>query len=221
MKFLIQANNYIKSELDLISLEHLKKLFDKNIKPDGVRSRAYLKLLWNKNTDITMIDTNQFYFQTAIANKTDGGKVRKFAIIDCMVLDLSIIQNMIAFNKQIIANYEPLIKFDELILGMHFIRYEAEKYGACYGTPDFLHIDDEPLVFIHLIDLTDNALGGDTLIADINNKEIKTVIRLEKPFETLLLTKDFYHAVTPIGSRNGIAKRDILVFSVEPKITQV
>ena len=128
---------------------------------------------------------------------------------------------IIQSNLKIISEYEPLKNHQELVLGLHFIQYKVNKYGASYSSPDSLHRDDEPLVFIHLLNLTSNALGGDNLFADLKTKEITNVVRLEKPFETIVLTRDYYHAVTPLGAREGEARRDILLFTVEPSDTQI
>lgn len=221
MQNLIHSNEYIKSPQDLISLNTLLQKFENNIQPDGVRSRAYLKLLWNRSLDKIALAKNQTYFQSAHSNKMDGGKARHFAVMDKTILDLSIMQNVINFNLTMINNFAPLKHYQELVLGLHFIRYKASQYGASYSSPASLHRDDEPLVFVHLLNLTSNALGGDNLIADLTTKEITHVVRLEKPFETLLLTRDYYHTVTPLGAREGEAMRDILLFTVEPSETQL
>ena len=221
MDNLIDANKYIKSAEDFESLDTLMGMFEANIKPDGVRNRAYLKLIWNRPLDQVTLAINQAYFQSAHSNAVDGGKVRNFAVMDKRILDLSIMKNVITSNLKIIKDFAPLKKHQELVLGLHFIQYKVNKYGASYSSPDTLHIDDEPLVFVHLLNLTPNAWGGDNLIADLKTKEITNVVRLEKPFETIVLTRDYYHAVTALGAREGEARRDILLFTVEPGETQV
>ncbi|MFZ2314901.1 MAG: 2OG-Fe dioxygenase family protein [Gammaproteobacteria bacterium] len=221
MQNLINSTKYIKSSEDIESLGTLMSMFDENIKPDGVRNRAYLKLIWNRPLDQIMLAKKQVYFQSAQSNVIDGGKVRQFAVMDKRILDLSIMKNVIQHNLKIIREFEPLRHHHELVLGLHFIQYKVAKYHASYSSPDYLHVDDEPLVFVHLLDLTSNAWGGDNLIADLATKKITNVVRLEKPLETLMLTQDYYHAVTPLGAREGEAKRDILLFTVEPVETQV
>lgn len=221
MQNLISANNYIKSKEDLDSVERLMTMFNENIKPDGVRNRAYLKLIWNRAQNKVSLAKNQNYFQSAGSNTADGGKIRKFVVMDHKVLDLPIMQNVIQFNLKMIRDFAPLKDHQELVLGLHFIQYKASKYGASYSSPASLHRDDEPLVFVHLLNLTSNAWGGDNLIADLNTREITNVVRLEKPFETIVLTRDYYHAVTALGAREGEARRDILLFTVEPIETQV
>ncbi len=221
MENYIHADNYIKSPEDQDSLLPLMTLFESNIRPDGVRNRAYLKLIWNRQLDQISLAKNQAYFQSHNSNLIDGGKVRQFAIMDKRVLDVPVMKNVVTYNLELIKTFEPLLQHQELVLGLHFIQYKTHKYGASYSSPDTLHVDDEPLVFVHLLNLTCNAWGGDNLIADLQTKKITNVLRLEKPFETILLTQDYYHAVTPLGSRNNEARRDILLFTVEPLTTQV
>ncbi len=36
-----------------------------------------------------------------------------------------------------------------------------------------------------------------------------------------MLTREYYHAVTALGAREGEARRDILLFTVEPDETQM
>lgn len=221
MHNLIDSKTYIRSAEDLASLPHLMTLFEENIKPDGVRNRAYLKLIWERQTDEVKLAKNQSYFQSAMSNVADGGKVRQFAIMDKKILSLSIMRNVIETNLTMIRDFSPLKHHPQLVLGLHFIQYKVKQYSASYSSPDSLHRDDEPLVFVHLLNLTSNAWGGDNLIADLETKEITHVVRLEKPFETLVLTRDYYHAVTALGAREGEARRDILLFTVEPSETQI
>ncbi len=221
MHQLIQPDAYIKTAENVASLQLLRDLFAKNIRPDGVRNRAYLKLIWQRATNNVSVAQNQSYFQSATSNVMDGGKTRQFAVMDKSVLSLSIMQNVIHHNLSLIKSFGPLIRYRELILGLHFIQYKVDQYGASYSSPDDLHIDDEPLVFVHLLNLSANAWGGDNIIADLQSKKITHVVRLEKPLETLILTRDYYHAVTALGSRVGEAQRDILLFTVEPPHTQL
>ncbi|STX92269.1 hypothetical protein [Legionella londiniensis] len=39
--------------------------------------------------------------------------------------------------------------------------------------------------------------------------------------DTIVLNNNCYHAVTPLGSRGYLATRDIILFTVEPEVTQV
>ena len=218
----IEYDTYINEE-NSASLHDLKKIFDLELEKDQncfFRKRAYLKLQWNRRGDQFYLPDNQSYFQSESANKVDGGKVRQFKVMDKKILDLPIVYNLVNKNLNMIREYEPLQCHDSLTIGMHFIRYIVNQNDASFSSPDWLHKDDEPLVFIHLIGLSRTALGGDNLIAD-ENKKVIHVIRLENELDTLVLNQSVYHAVTPLGSKNGVSMRDVILFTVEPNYTQV
>jgi len=197
-----------------------EKSFNYSLAPDGPRNRSYLKLEWDRKTGSVTFSQNQNYFQSAESNVSDGGKIRQFATIDKGILDSSIIKSLLLKNIEFIKKYDPLKSHENLIFGIHFIQYIAEEMGASYSSPVGLHIDDEPLVFVHLVTLTPNALGGDNLIARLSDQEITNVIRLQNKFDTLCLTRNTYHAVTPLGSSAGTAYRNVILFTVEPSYTQ-
>lgn len=226
-KFLTNGFSFISSEKYLntdnaSSLHDLKKIFDTELQEDGseFRKRAYLKLNWIRDRDAIKIAKNQMYFQTPSSNITDGGKMRQFKVMTKKVLDIPIVKNIILINLQMIKSC-PIVAADPLLtIGLHFIRYQVKENGASYSSPDWLHKDDEPLVLIHLINLSRSALGGDNLIADSENRKVTHVVRLENEIDTLALNKNVYHAVTPLGSKHGIACRDVILFTVEPDYTQ-
>ncbi len=169
----INSNEYIKSSEDLKSLYALMVMFEENIRPDGVRNRAYLKLMWHRSLDSISIAHNQNYFQSANSNRVDGGKVRQFSVMDKRILDLSIMKNIIHTNMKIIRKFPQFKYHQALVLGLHFVQYKVDQFGASYSSPDGLHIDDEPLVFVHLLNLTPNAWGGDNIIADLETRKLQ------------------------------------------------
>lgn len=217
----IPAEHYLERE-NASSIHDLKKLFDTELEDDGhaFRKRAYLKLQCDRCSGTITVPCNQAYFQTAQSNRVDGGKIRQFKVMPRRVLEIPIIHSIISRNIQLIRHYAPLQSDTFLTFGMHFIRYQAHENGASYSSPDWLHKDDEPLVFIHLVNLSKNALGGDNLIADSREQKVTHVVRLEDDIDTLVLSKNVYHAVTPLGSRKGISARDVILFTVEPSYTQ-
>lgn len=217
----IDGAQYLATDVEQQSFQALRAYYESSLQQDGPRRRAYLKLEWDRTEDRVDIATNQSYFQSPANNSADGGKVRQFKVMNPGVLELAIVQRMIQVNKKMIANYPPLSTIPKLILGVHFIQYYSDKSQACYSSPVGLHIDDEPLVFVHLVHLSPQSLGGDNLIARLKDQEITNVIRLEQPMETIVLNNNCYHAVTPLGSRENIAVRDIILFTVEPETTQV
>jgi hypothetical protein len=84
-------------------------------------------------------------------------------------------------------------------------------------------MDDEPLVFLHLINESNNVTGGEnTLGRSASYPEF--VVKLDHPLDTLCLTQRHYHAVIPHGLRSGtIGYRDILLvtFQVETESPEV
>lgn len=217
---MIPSNHYV-DQNNYASLHDVKKIFDVELENDGsIRKRAYLKLHWNRESEKIHIPDDQSYYQSAIRNKDDGGKIRQFKVMDRMILCIPLIRNLIMKNLEIIKHYPPLQSHTHLVMGMHFIRYESKQFCASYSSPDWLHKDDEPLVFIHLIHLSRNAIGGDNLIANESTEKVTHVIRLENELETLVLNQQVYHAVTPLGCREGTAMRDVILFTVEPMHTQ-
>ncbi|WP_234257490.1 2OG-Fe dioxygenase family protein [Pectobacterium sp. IFB5596] len=67
----------------------------------------------------------------------------------------------------------------------------------------WLHKDDEDIVFVHLINVSSNMLGGDSLIAS-HPRGIERVLRLEQLFDTLVVNHDKLHAVTPVNMRSSV-----------------
>lgn len=216
----IPGNYYLNDQMDFDVIEKFKTSFQEDLASDGVRNRAYLKLDWERLTNQVTVSANQNYFQSAESNVDDGGKIRQFAKIKSSILSLPIMQSLLEKNIKIISTYEPLIKYDKLTFGIHFIQYHVCEMGASYSSPVGLHVDDEPLVFVHLIELTHNAIGGENLVAKLDNQEITNVIRLKNTLDTLYLTRSVYHAVTPLGSLKDTARRDVILFTVEPDATQ-
>lgn len=218
--YYLSMNHNFDYQRDLLLI---KNYYDNNLRSDhvsGFRKRAYLKLIYNSVDDKLSLSKNQNYSQTKKSNHIDGGKIRQFKTMDEKILSIGITQSIVSKNLKMIKNFHKFNMESNLYLGLHFIRYTVTKDNASYSSPDWLHIDDEPLVFIHLFDLTDNAIGGDNIIAYHDEKTIKHVIRLEAPLDTLVLNNACYHAVTPLGSKDGVAFRDILLFTVEPWETQ-
>jgi len=103
-------------------------------------------------------------------------------------------------------------------IGIHQVRYFGSSSSPSYASPLWLHRDDENLVFIHLVNLSSNCIGGNNLISYEPNK-IEEMVYLKHPLDTLLVTKDHLHAVTPIGSNdNKKAYRDILLITFDNEL---
>lgn len=148
----------------------------------------------------------------------DGGNVRVFRNISPSIMEDSIFARVLEKNIDFIRNFHLLENYESLIIGIHFIRYHCTENCVSYSSPIWLHIDDEPIVFVHLIDVTSNMVGGDNIIANLND-EPSNVIRLNNFMDTLILNRNVKHAVTPMSSTQGDAHRDVILFTVEPSST--
>jgi L-isoleucine 4-hydroxylase len=198
------------SELLQFQASYFKLPADEN---GGNRSRAYRCLNYD-NGVITECIT-QGYSQSAEYNYTDGGKVRRFAPIDYEIMKLPFIRKVIDMNIDI-AKQIGDVDFNQLVkIGVHQVRYSPTAGCPSFSSPPWIHKDDEPIVFIHMVNISGNAIGGDSIIAQTRNT-YEAVIRMVEPMETLCVTKKHFHAVTPLGVSQGeIAYRDILLITFQ------
>lgn len=211
----IQSKFYLDNYQDkLKSLQQSYTLL-KSDPTAGNRLRAYSRFNWSPAQNTLLKNQDNGYFQSPEYNYADGGKIRRFEPICEKFLTNPLIESLLAQNIKI-AKETDIVKFDQsLEIGLHQIRYKAFWDQPAYSSPMWLHRDDEPLVFVHLLNLTYNVVGGDNIIAP-HAKEVDCVIRLNEPLETILLTKKKLHAVTPMGSSTAdAAYRDILLVTFQ------
>lgn len=180
---------------------------------DKIRARAYARYTFNENSGLRK-EHNRTYFQTYESNNVDGGYKREFIDIPENLINHAFFKELI--NKDIFL-LKKITGANEFTIGIHPIRYIANEDSPSYSSPSWLHKDDEELVFLHFLFKSENAIGGDSVISE-NGKKINCVKSLERFMDTIILTRDFLHAVTPIGSRGGVAYRDILLVTVESKV---
>lgn len=177
----------------------------------GNRFRTYNYWNWRQEDDDFLKNKSKEYWQSSEYNYVDGGATRVFEPISDRVSENPLVKFLLKKDIEL-AKQTGVVEFDEtLIMINHQIRYAAKMNQASVASPIWLHRDDEPLIFIHLINMTDNALGADLVIAP-DHRTVSHVIRLNKPFQTLLLTKKDLHALTPLGSADGKpACRDVFL----------
>lgn len=209
---------------EISSNEHQEffRFYDTQVKPDPyskVRDRAMIKLIYEAGQGQFSMSPDQYYFQSYGANDSDGGKVRVFPLVDPSVLNNAAFCKILARDKIYLDAYAGQRSMERLNISVHFIRYKAEKGSASYSSPVWLHLDDEPLVFIHLIRLTSNALGADSIISGMDSLPTH-VYRLQNPLDTLIVDRAKKHAVTPLGSVEGIAYRDVILVNLEADVQQ-
>lgn len=199
-----------------------KRFYDAQVKPDpyaAVRDRAMIKIVYDRKTAQIRLNPNQSYFQSYGANDSDGGRVRVFPAIDESILENRVFCHLFQCDSTYIDEYCDLVRQEVVNISVHFIRYKANCGGASYSSPVWLHLDDEPLVFIHLIELTRNAIGADSVISEMDSKPTN-VLRLSNPFDTLIVDRAKKHAVTPLGATQGTAYRDVMLVNLEAEVQQ-
>ncbi|XYH95060.1 2OG-Fe dioxygenase family protein [Sorangium sp. So ce1128] len=178
------------------------------------RTRAHSRLAWRADVGRYELQQHRGYSQSAAYNDLDGGIVRQFEPLSDAFLSSPVFQRLVDLDRCVV-DASGLIDRGAYDIGLHQIRYRASVDEPSYSSPLWLHRDDETIVFIHLLDLSPNAIGGDNLVAP-NARTISKVLRLERPLESLVVTQSILHAVTPLSSREGAAFRDILLVTFDP-----
>jgi len=185
----------------------------------GNRYRRYAQLRVEPDSAEFEYGRFELYKQTKQYNPQTGGVVREYPLISPELQENPLLRRLLQSDIEFLRRY-PRIDADpaELMVGLHLFRYLAYPGDPAYSSPNWLHKDDENVVFIHLIGLSGNVVGGDNVIAP-NAKQFETVLRLADVFDTLVINHDKLHAVTPIGtsSRNPVApaRRDILLVTFQ------
>jgi hypothetical protein len=182
----------------------------------GQRFRAHSALL--QNNDTIEEAATEGYFQSKEYNTTDGGRVRMFAPIEPRVLKSALLRRVVEIDAAIVRE-TGIVPFDGTVkIGLHQVRYQPIEGVPSYSSPPWLHKDDEPAVFVHLINASANLIGGDSVLAP-SAREFQRVLRLQDPFDTLFLTQKLFHAVTPVGIDSGaVGFRDILIVTFQTAV---
>lgn len=199
-----------------IERNFLQSLFDKLL-PDPygpMRKRAHCKFDFNVSNGVFALASEQEYTQTTYANPDDGGLVRTFeqvpteginapAFVDLFLTNMAVACSCYSFSKEVIR------------VGVHFVRYVAKPGKPSFSSPLGLHRDDEPLVFLNVINESTGLIGGDSILAE-SHKNVTRVCHLT-PFQGILLTRDLLHAVSPIGVPPDQTEgyRDIVLITIE------
>jgi len=205
-------------DIFLSDLEQLKLAYG-NLTLDpyspGNRWRGYAQCRRNAKGELSFGHFKE-YKQTKKYNPDTGGIVRHYPLLPENITANRLMQAILQDDIAFVEAYERIGPLEELTVGIHLFRYEAQFDAPAYSSPVWLHKDDENVVFVHLIHASANMLGGDNLIAP-NPKNIERVLRLETLFDTLVVNHDKYHAVTPIGCRQPgeTALRDIILVTFQ------
>lgn len=164
------------------------------------------------------------YVQSPEYNSDLGGVVRNIPLMDEKVFSLGVLQKVI-WKDIAIAREMNILPFEEKIkIGLHQVRYNPTKGNTSYSSPPGLHKDDEDIVFIHIVNVSSNLVGGENIICDsafpkINKNGLPPFlahINLTEPMEAICVTKKYFHQVFPMSVSSGkSAYRDILLVTFE------
>jgi len=179
------------------------------------RSRASFTFSRGKITH----DPPSPYIQDKDDNYQEKGRPRYFEQVSDLVLDMPLFQELLNADLEI-AKATGEVDFEEdLEIGIHMVRYAPRAGETSDSSPRWLHKDTEPVVFIHLVNLSGNALGGENIIShDAKFSKDYTMVRLSEPLDTLLLNRLHFHAVVPLMVGFGeVAYRDVLLITFDKK----
>lgn len=177
------------------------------------RFRSYKRLVLIKSACFET-DT-QGYIQSPEYNHTDGGKVRVFSPLEREIVQSSFLRHIVEIDVDI-ARKSGVISFSGAVrIGIHQVRYQPMFGEVSRSSPVGPHRDDEPIVFIHLINESHNLIGGENTIGkDIDSFD--SIIKLKHPLDTLCVTQKQFHSVTQHSLCSGeIGYRDILLLTFE------
>lgn len=197
------------SELEL--LKTTWSTLPKDTYSPGNRYRAHAKCEWSAVQQKALPIKPGAYFQSIDYNHVDGNKHRYFAPIESHFLNSRLLNHIIEKDAKI-AHHLALVDLSgKFEIGLHQIRYQASPRSPSFSSPLWLHRDDERLVFSHLFHYSDNATGGNLIVAE-DTSRINDVVCLKKPLATLVVNQKNFHALTPLGTSNQQqAFRDILL----------
>ncbi|WP_240618668.1 3(1)-hydroxy-L-isoleucine 4-dioxygenase HilB [Pectobacterium punjabense] len=214
----IENMQFKNKELFTSELNILKRSYqDLTLDPysPGNRWRGYAQCQRNEKGEL-LFGKFSPYKQTKAYNPDTGDIVRDYPLLPEHITGNRLLQTLLMDDFRLVEAYEHIGPLENLTIGIHLFRYQADVDTPAYSSPVWLHKDDEDIVFVHLINVSSNMLGGDSLIAS-HPRGIERVLRLEQLFDTLVVNHDKLHAVTPVGARadSGVAQRDIILITFQ------
>lgn len=107
---IIESQEYINHKEELSVIEELNNLYQTKLSADSPRNGSYFKLIWSRESGIVHLAKNQSYFQSAITNKDEEGKVRNFVMMDPNVLEFAVIKRLIRKNMDFVSRYPEKVE---------------------------------------------------------------------------------------------------------------
>lgn len=190
----------------------------------GNRLRAYIQC---KMDGRGKLHFGQFepYFQTRAYNPDTGGIVRSYSPIPPEVIENGLFSFVIASDIRFVGQYGEIGIPSDTIIGIHLFRYRATPDSPAFSSPVWLHRDDEDIVFVHLLALSENACGADNIIAR-SARDIERVMKLRQLLDTFVVNHQKMHAVTPLwcmessgGDSNigNVCTRDVILVTFQKR----
>lgn len=192
----------------------LQGAFDSEQEADSTGGRR-----WRSHSKLAMVDgslrllPHTTYVQSATYNPDHGDIHRGFRPIANSVLRSDTLQHIIRFTEVIARDTVPdVFSRPEVVVGLHMVSYRPVQGAPSYSSPVWLHRDEEPFVAVVLCGITCNLGGGENVVSIGGAGKVYDAFKMTERLEMLLLTKKYWHAVTPMYSTDGRpARRDILL----------
>lgn len=185
----------------------------------GNRYREYTQFRFSPKLEFGIYEE---YSQSKEYNPVTGGIIREYPQISHEIINTTLVQDIIKHDNEIVEQIKDFPKVEDMMCGVHFFRYKATENSPAYSSPSWLHRDDEDIVFVHLINISENIIGGDNIIAS-SKENIECVLRLNKPLDTFIVNHLKLHAVTPMSmsdeeQSNDFVFRDIILVTFQKRI---
>src|SRR4051794_19418362 len=104
-------------------------------------------------------------FQSKELNPVDGDKLREYDSLEEKLLENPLFCEMLSKDIELVRRLGVIEFNDSLLMRIIQNRYTVEGEQPSYATPPWLHIDDETVTILHLLEITENLIGGDAVIA--------------------------------------------------------
>ncbi len=119
----------------------------------GGRYRAHSRYFLKGQEAV--LDSNSSYFQSKHYNSLHGDIVRQFEPMNDLVLRSSALRRLVEKDRKLAEATRILdFKSNEIVMGLHQIRYRVKDNEVSFSSPIWLHKDDEDIVFIHLLSVS-------------------------------------------------------------------
>jgi len=151
------------------------------------------------------------HFQSVVHNRLNGGVNRWFGPVEDAVAESTPLQALLDLGRGVA---DALTPGQDWYVEMHQFRIEAAAGAPGFPTPEGVHHDGVDYVLISMIART-NLLGGETLIADDDGRELARFTLLDRLDTAFVDDVRVKHGVTPVQPADPALPscRDVLVLT--------